>query len=88
MKHTVYMILLAWLVLSCNRSIDIAGYTDDEPVIFPDYKEVVVPINIAPLCFSVELPGKSALATLHQMAVSIFHRNSGRNSWLTMSAEA
>lgn len=55
------MILLAWLVLSCNRSIDIAGYTDDEPVIFPDYREVVVPINIAPLCFSVELPGKSVL---------------------------
>ena len=61
MKHTIYMILLAWLVLSCNRSIDIAGYTDDEPVIFPDYRDVVVPINIAPLCFSVELPGKSAL---------------------------
>lgn len=62
MKQTIYLfLLLTWLVASCNRTIDIVDFTDDEPIVYPDYRGVVVPVNIAPLCFSVDGIGTAAL---------------------------
>lgn len=39
---------------ACCRWYDTAVQSDDAPSIFPDYKEVTVPCNIAPLNFMVE----------------------------------
>ncbi|MBQ2874027.1 MAG: hypothetical protein IJE85_01885, partial [Bacteroidales bacterium] len=41
-------------VTGCSRWTDVSAQSDDIPVIFPDYKEVTVPCNIAPLNFMVE----------------------------------
>lgn len=59
-KHTI--IALAVLALAgCSREIEITAHTDQEPRIYPDYTDVTVPCNIAPLNFHVEEPqGKVA----------------------------
>ena len=49
-KH--YFLFLLGLV-SCTDGIHITRTTDVSPVIFPDYKEVTIPPNIAPLCFKL-----------------------------------
>ena len=61
MKQTIFFLLLTWLVASCNRTIGIVDFTDDEPIVYPDYRGVVVPVNIAPRCFSVDGIGTAAL---------------------------
>lgn len=59
--HTLYTIgelgcvaLLALLLLSCSRQVEVTRHLASCPVIFPDYKEVTVPRGIAPLHFRVE----------------------------------
>ena len=41
------------LLCSCSSEIDITGQANREPVIFPDYKGVTVPCNVAPMDFEV-----------------------------------
>lgn len=52
--HTLYTIgelgcvaLLALLLLSCSRQVEVTRHLASCPVIFPDYKEVTVPRGIA-----------------------------------------
>lgn len=53
--HTI--IALAALVLAgCSQHIEISEYIDQLPQIYPDYTDVTVPCNIAPLNFHVEEP--------------------------------
>jgi hypothetical protein len=49
------MVIGAFLLIlcSCSSEIDITAYANREPVIFPDYKGVTVPCNIAPMDFEV-----------------------------------
>lgn len=50
------------LSTSCSReSIDITGTLDSQPAIFPDYLDVTVPENIAPLNFEYPGTGECAL---------------------------
>lgn len=54
MKKIVMMAIVAMLSLcGCSKEIRIAGHSDSCPEIFPDYREVTVPANIAPLNFKV-----------------------------------
>ena len=49
------------LTVSCSIKPEGAVQVNDEAPIFPDYKEVTVPVNIAPLDFSFLGEGKSIL---------------------------
>jgi len=53
MRCIKYIILFvaAWLICSCSKPGDIFIDQDSLPVIFPDYCDVTVPMNIAPLNF-------------------------------------
>ena len=47
-----FLVITALFMLNaCGNSISIDGTLDEEPSIFPDYKEVTIPVNIAPLNF-------------------------------------
>jgi hypothetical protein len=54
----ILIILIAALQLlglaGCCRWDEAAVHSDDFPAIFPDYKDVTVPYNIAPLNFMIE----------------------------------
>ena len=43
--------LLVIVMTSCNRNIDVAEHVHALPEIYPDYRGVTVPWNIAPLNF-------------------------------------
>lgn len=50
---------LGWITLSgCHRLPAEARPIDAAPAVFPDYREVTVPVNIAPLNFRLETPGE------------------------------
>ena len=48
-----YIILIAAMLAMAACHPEISGSLDAQPEIFPDYKEVTIPSNIAPLNFSV-----------------------------------
>lgn len=51
MKRSVFYLFALCVITACSQ--DIVGELDIQPDIFPDYKEVTVPSNIAPMNFSV-----------------------------------
>ena len=51
MRRYVILVVAMLVMAACHP--DISGMVDAQPEIFPDYKEVTVPSNIAPLNFSV-----------------------------------
>ena len=56
MKKIIYILSLACLMVACTSHPDLpATYTtvDSYPDIYPDYNDVVIPCNIAPLNFGV-----------------------------------
>jgi hypothetical protein len=58
--HYHIAVFLAFMVFSCKGPVDIKDFKEvtDYPEIFPDYKDVVVPPNIAPLNFDIREDGK------------------------------
>ncbi|MDR1161909.1 MAG: hypothetical protein LBK45_06175, partial [Tannerellaceae bacterium] len=52
-KKAVRIALLC-ILTSCGNKPDKAVVVNESPCIFPDYKEVTIPVNIAPLNFRVE----------------------------------
>ena len=57
MKRTLYMVILAMAFVACTNHPKVPGNFESVgllPDIYPDYKEVVVPPNIAPLNFRIE----------------------------------
>ncbi len=53
MNRLLYVIAIAFLVTSCT-SIDCKNESSSQPRIFPDYTDIVIPVNIAPLNFKAE----------------------------------
>ena len=52
--------LLGMLLLgACRQQPHVTGELDRQPQIFPDYADVTVPVNIAPLNFAVEEEGEA-----------------------------
>lgn len=57
MNHTKYICACIGVMMLCacgQQNIQLAGNTGEEIEIFPDYKEVTIPVNIAPLNFNIE----------------------------------
>ncbi len=62
MKRLIFIFMLAAGVLcGCSADIKVNGQLDESPAIFPDYKDVTIPSNIAPLNFEVMEEGEWAL---------------------------
>ena len=62
----VWMPLLAFLLFACSRPYDVRPFgpgTDRPDVVFPDYQDVTIPCNIAPLNFYYTDPAGSRFAT-------------------------
>ena len=55
MKHLLYIVCCCLVVTGCGPSVptDFAE-SDQLPKIYPDYKEVTIPVNIAPLTFQLD----------------------------------
>ncbi len=53
MKRMMMAVIAMLCLYGCSKEMKIAGHSDMAPVIFPDYKDVTIPSNIAPLNFEV-----------------------------------
>ncbi|MBR6311158.1 MAG: hypothetical protein IKR52_08190, partial [Paludibacteraceae bacterium] len=53
MKKIIYLILLLSVFAACSPSIDYYTQRDSKPTIYPDYTDIVIPVNIAPLNFMI-----------------------------------
>ena len=57
MKRTIlslfHLLAFSFLIVSCNETIKDAKQEAHQPQIYPDYLGVTIPVNIAPLCFSM-----------------------------------
>ena len=51
MKRHIVLVASLFLCLACRPGISVVGEIDALPEIFPDYSDVTVPVNIAPLNF-------------------------------------
>ena len=59
MKRNILYITCLFLILlgiSCSDTIPVSNETSEKPVLFPDYADVTIPYNIAPLNFKIENP--------------------------------
>lgn len=69
-----YLYSLLWLCtvffFSCNGGLPDAEETEGEIEIFPDYKGVAVPCNIAPLNFKLERTLRSNRLILRQRSAN------------------
>ena len=57
-----YFIILLFFFWACAKDRQISGNMESLPTIFPDYVNVTIPYNIAPLNFSVQSSGQPILA--------------------------
>ena len=53
MKKILYTLITLLLLASCDETISDARLETSQPQIYPDYLGVTIPVNIAPLCFSM-----------------------------------
>lgn len=54
MKHVIYLFISYFFLIGCTEDRKASIQADCYPEIFPDYKEVCIPTNIAPFNFKVE----------------------------------
>ena len=67
MKRNILYITCLFLILlgiSCSDTIPVSKETSEKPVLLPDYADVTIPYNIAPLNFKIENPHAEAFAVL------------------------
>ena len=58
----IFTLIALLAVASCSRGVKVSGTLDSEPAgMFPDYSEVTIPSNIAPLDFTLSEEGKACL---------------------------
>ncbi len=62
MNKNILILLLFPILFSCKQTVPESTEVDRLPDIFPDYQEVTIPPNIAPLNFKLLTPGKEAYA--------------------------
>ena len=62
MKHALIHTLAALLLISCGAEIPgSSSETQSLPSIFPDYTNITIPSNIAPMNFRIQEPGEKFL---------------------------
>lgn len=54
MKKLIILFSVAFSVVACSERIPIANVLNEEAPIYPDYRDVTIPVNIAPLNFMLE----------------------------------
>ena len=54
MRKFYVLLSLLWCVCGCVGKRVQVNEVDDYPRIFPDYREVTIPVNMAPLNFKME----------------------------------
>lgn len=64
-KANLYILFLIICCLSCTHTPPDGKRTTEIPLLFPDYSEVTIPYNIAPLNFSLTSPHQEAYACLN-----------------------
>jgi len=57
LEGVLFGLLLAILIISCGRGPDSASDTEERADIFPEYYDLTLPPNIAPLNFVIKEPG-------------------------------
>ncbi len=101
-KKIIYSIFLLALFMSCNSEIKKSTYSDEYPLILPDYENICIPYNIAPLNFSmnsqriqVELKSKKGSLIVKGNSKIFFPKrkfrnllqtNKGGTIWITVSS--
>ncbi len=53
MKRNIIALLLATMLFSCTTNVQNAELVNEYPKIYPDYIDVTIPVNIAPMDFSL-----------------------------------
>ena len=53
MKRLITLLGLLIFLFACTNDLKVVGTADVCPEIFPDYKDVVIPVNIAPMNFEI-----------------------------------
>ena len=53
MRRMMLLLGISMLICSCSKDIRIAGEIGESPEIFPDYKDITIPVNIAPMNFQI-----------------------------------
>lgn len=71
MKHGLIIAAALFLSFSCTRMPSSYKQVEALPSIFPDYTEVVIPSNIAPLNFSIEESGEDFVTVITGGAESV-----------------
>ena len=93
MRFLRYVILAsACLLCGCSQAPELVGQLESELKIFPDYKEVTVPSNIAPLNFEVLEEGDFRLIVSAEGKTSVLNADDGlftfgRRSWKSLLTE-
>ena len=64
LKHIPYVFVAFLLLVACGRVKVPTEYiqSDQLPSIYPDYIDVTVPVNIAPLTFMLDIPDADMIA--------------------------
>lgn len=71
-KFSFITIWLLYSLSSCTPSIETAENTDGYPNIFPDYTDIAIPVNIAPLNFGLQDEGdKMVVHFIHDKQVAL-----------------
>ncbi|MBO7143438.1 MAG: PD40 domain-containing protein [Salinivirgaceae bacterium] len=66
MRKLIYSALLLPLLVACAPSFDDCAVVNSKPSIYPDYTDIVIPVNIAPLNFKAD--GKAKLLAVEVKA--------------------
>ena len=64
-KHYLYIICVCFIVLgifSCSDTVPVSKETSEKPILYPDYADVTIPNNIAPLNFKIQNTHTEAFA--------------------------
>ncbi len=61
MRRCLAIFAALMFLASCGETVEVSGQYDFQPCIFPDYKDVKIPCNIAPMNFEFMGEGESRL---------------------------
>lgn len=64
LKKLIYIFFISAIFISCSEPVQITKTKDESPSIFPDYTDVTIPYNIAPLNFRLTNEYTDACAIL------------------------
>jgi hypothetical protein len=102
LKKIIYLILLPALFVSCTSGIEKNAYLDEYPPIVPDYENICIPYNIAPLNFSLKneriwvelksnnsnlvIKGKGKIFFPKNKFKNLLQRNKGDTIWIIINS--